>query len=169
MPTDSSIQQPEPDAALTTQAPAQAASGDDEAAADLKLAQQMMQDGSLPDQSPRPSQVPMRAVVGAATTTNPDAAAKTQALAQRAGMPVDLAQANPQAAEQRATALDLERRQIEFTNPILARQLQDPNFAAVAHDDLDSLSRIEQGAAELRSFASETDLGFANSVYAFVD
>ncbi len=130
---------------------------------------QMMQDGSLPDQAPRPGAAPMRAVVAAAATQNPDAAAKTQQLAQRAGMPVDLTQANPQAAQQRATALDLERRQIEFTNPILTRQLQDPNFAAVAHDDLDSLSRIERGANELRSMAAETDLGFINSVKPAVD
>lgn len=120
------------------------------------IAQQMLQDGSLPDKAENSTPVPMRAVVAAAATTNPDAVAKTQQLAQRAGMPVDLAQANPQAAEQRATALDLERRNIEFTNPILSRQLQDPNFAAVAHDDLGNLSRIEQGAATVRELTASS-------------
>lgn len=115
------------------------------------IAQQMLSDGSLPDKPESPSAVPMRAVVAAASTMNPDAEAKTQQLAQQAGMGPDLTRANPEAARQRALALDLERRQIEFTNPILARQLSDPNFAAVAHDDLDSLSRIEQGAAVMRA------------------
>lgn len=120
---------------------------------DLSVAQQMLSDGSLPDMPASPGQnaAPMRAVVAAASTTNPDALAKKQQLAQQAGMPVDLTQSNPEAARQRAVAADLDRRQLEVTNPILASQLRDPNFAGVAHDDLDSLSQIEQGAAQLRA------------------
>jgi hypothetical protein len=109
----------------------------------------MMADGSLPDVTP--SAVPMRAVVAATSTLNPDAEAHTQQLAQQAGVGADLARSNPDAARQRAIAADLDRRDLEITNPILARQLQDPSFAAVAHDDLDSLSGIEQGAATMRA------------------
>lgn len=115
----------------------------------LSIAQQMLRDGSLPDMPD--SAVPMRAVVAAASTMDPDAEARTQQLASQAGMGVDVTRANPQTAQQRAVAADLDQRDLEITNPILARQLQDPNFAAVAHDDLDSLSRIGQGAASLRA------------------
>jgi hypothetical protein len=110
----------------------------------------MAADGSLPDM---PSTgVPMRAVVAAASTMNPDKEAQAQQLSQQTGMGVDLVRNNPQAAQQRATAADLDRRDMEIRNPILARQLQDPNFAGVAHDDLDSLSRIDEGAAQLRAY-----------------
>lgn len=112
------------------------------------IARQMLSDGSLPDMPA--SGVPMRAVVAASSTVNPDAEAKTQQLAQQAGMGVDLTRSNPQAAQQRAVAADLDRRELEIRNPILAQQLSNPSFAAVAHDDLDSLSRIEQNAAGMR-------------------
>lgn len=115
----------------------------------LTIAQQMMADGSLPDVTP--SAVPMRTVVPAMSTLNPDAEAHTQQLAQQAGVGADLARSNPDAARQRAVSADLDRRDLEITNPILARQLENPNFAGIAHDDLDSLSGIEQGAATMRA------------------
>jgi Large polyvalent protein associated domain 22 len=119
----------------------------------LSLAQQMLEEGSLPDMpaSGAPGGPPMRAVLSAASTRDPDKEAQTQQLAAQAGMGVDLARANPQAAEQRAVVSDLDRRQIEIRNPILASQLRDPNFAGVAHDDLDSLSSIDSGAATVRA------------------
>lgn len=113
------------------------------------IAQQMLEDGSLPDKpdnTPAPP-MPMKAVFAAASTMNPDKEAQAQQLAQQTGMGVDLVRHNPAAAQQRASISDLDRRNIEITNPILARHLNDPNFAGVAHDDLDSLSRIEQGAS----------------------
>ena len=78
----------------------------------------------MPDARP-----PMRAVVMAASTMNPDAEGKVQQLAWQTGMGADLVRHNPQAAQQRAVAQDLDQRDLEITNPILARQLQDPNFA----------------------------------------
>ena len=120
-------------------------------ASGLSIAQQMLQEGSFPDMPD--TGVPMRAVVTAASTMNPDAEAHAQQLSQQTGMGVDLVRSNPQAAQQRATAADLDRRDLEIRNPILASQLRDPNFAGVAHDDLDSLSRIEDGAATLRAYS----------------
>ncbi len=120
-------------------------------ASGLSIAQQMLQEGSFPDMPD--TGVPMRAVVTAAATMNPDAEAHAQQLSQQTGMGVDLVRNNPQAAQQRATAADLDRRDLEIRNPILASQLRDPNFAGVAHDDLDSLSRIEDGAATLRAYS----------------
>ena len=115
----------------------------------LNIAQQMVQDGSLPDMPQAP--VPMRAVVTAASTLNPDSEARIQQVAQQSGMAPELARSNPKAAYQAATAADLAERDLERRNPILAAQLQNPDFAGVAHDDLDSLSKIEQGAATLRA------------------
>lgn len=118
----------------------------------------MLADGSLPD---KPSAgVPMRAVFAAASTMNPDAEAKAQQLSQQTGMGVDLVRHNPQAAQQRAVVSDLDQRDLETMNPILARQLQNPNFAGVAHDDLDSLSQIEQGANTMRALTPMESFGY---------
>jgi len=57
-------------------------------------------DSIFPDQPITP--VPMRAVVSAVSTMNPDAEAKTQQLAQQAGMGVDLTRSNPEAARRMA-------------------------------------------------------------------
>jgi len=139
----------------------------------LSIAQQMIQDGTMPDMPQAP---PMRAVVAAASTVNPDAEAQTQQLAQRAGMGVDLTRSNPEAARQRATAADLDERELEARNPILARQLRDPNFAGVAHDDLDSLSQIEHGAgvmgrtwSEAKSVSSNISAGFLGAFKPLAD
>ena len=128
----------------------------------------MLDDGSLPDKPvTAPQGPPMRAVLAAASTMDPDKEAHAQDLAQQSGMGVDLVRHNPAAAEQRATAADLDRRQLEITNPILAQQLRDPNFAGVAHDDLDSLSKIGEGAATVRAWTptlwdkTKEDLGDA--------
>lgn len=102
----------------------------------------MYADGSLPDAPDNPG--PMRAVVSAASTMNPDAEAKTQQLARQSGMGVDLTRHDPATAQQLAVNADLDRRELELKNPILARQLSDPNFAAIAHDQLDNLSTTEK-------------------------
>jgi Large polyvalent protein associated domain 22 len=142
------------------------------------VAQQMLQDGSLPDKpaAARSNVVPMRAVFAAASTMNPDKEAQAQQLSQQTGMGVDLVRSNPEAAQQRARIADLDRRSLEITNPILASQLQDPNFAGVAHDDLDSLSRIEQHAGvlgrawgEVTSAGTNAELGLFGAFKPFID
>ncbi len=99
----------------------------------------------------------MRAVVSAVAATDPDREAYYQQLAQRTGMGVDLVRHDPKAAQQRALNVDLDQRDLEIRNPILADQLRDPNFAGVAHDDLDSLTRIDEGAMRLRAISQNPE------------
>jgi hypothetical protein len=106
------------------------------------IAQQMLQDGSLPDKPDTGAQ--MRASYAAASTMDPNSEGKAQQLSQQTGMGVDLVRNNPQAAEHRARIADLEQRQLEITNPVLARQLTDPNCAAISHDQLDNLSGVQK-------------------------
>ncbi len=50
----------------------------------------------------------------------------------------------------------VKQRRLLSKSPILARQMQDPEFAARAHDDLDALSRVEVNAARLRAIDHHT-------------
>ncbi|HEV2133803.1 MAG TPA: hypothetical protein VGR47_06025 [Terracidiphilus sp.] len=119
------------------------------------------------------------AVFAAASTLDPDAEARAQMLAQATGLGVGTVRRDPAAAGRMAQIFDFGQRDLALTSPVLARQFQDPNFAAVAHDDLDSLSRIEQGASaaragtgvagEANSFLANTDLALVDAVKPFVD
>ncbi len=61
------------------QASARANANGAQSASDQDIVQQMIADGSMPDvAADPPSPAPMRAVVAAAATTNPDVAARTQ-------------------------------------------------------------------------------------------
>lgn len=74
-------------------------------------------------------------------TKNPDQAARQAALARSTGVPQAVVERNEAyvAAQHRARELhDLAR-----VSPVLAVQLRDPNFAALAHDDAEQLSFTE--------------------------
>ena len=102
----------------------------------------MLQDGSLPDMPDTGAR--MRASFAAGATMDPTQEGRAQQLSQQTGIGVDLVRSNPDEVAHRARIADLEGRQLELTNPILARQLTDPNFAAIAHDQLDNLSTGEK-------------------------
>lgn len=72
--------------------------------------------------------------------TDPNAAAAAQKLGAQTGLGADIVSRNMTAMRRQATVLDAQQRQLASSDPVLARQLTDPNFAAIGHDDLDNLS-----------------------------
>lgn len=76
-----------------------------------------------------------------ATRQNPDEFARARSLSRETGLPASLVARNLQTVQQRATVDRAEQMRID--TPALARQMESPDFAAVAHDDVGTLSRIE--------------------------
>lgn len=86
----------------------------------------------------------LKSVLSLASDTNPDQAAKANQLAKSTGLPVDTVERNQAEVEkqERIRQMDIQRMMKE--SPILARQLSDPTFAKIAHDDTDNLGNIER-------------------------
>lgn len=101
--------------------------------------QEMAQNGSLPNKWADGTEG-MKTSVAAASTLNPDQEGEAQRLAAQTGVGPEIARSNIDAVRHQARMQELQQRQLELTSPILARQLSDPNFAAIAHDQLDNLS-----------------------------
>jgi hypothetical protein len=78
-----------------------------------------------------------------AAKQNPNQAGEAQRISQKTGMPSGLVQTDLDEMKRQAYLQDVQQRRLATTNPILARQLQDPEFAAIAHDQIDQLSGIE--------------------------
>ena len=77
---------------------------------------------------------------------DPDKTGEAQRLAKRLGLPEGTVINNSDTLDSlKAKSLEFETRarDVSLTNPILARQLRDPNFAAIAHDNIDNLARTE--------------------------
>ena len=71
---------------------------------------------------------------------DPTFAANVQRLAKDRGLPADnLYELEPQKVRELMAVRDIEQRDLARTNPVLARQLTDPDFARIAHDDIDNL------------------------------
>lgn len=79
-----------------------------------------------------------------ASKSNPDRVAEAARLSKSTGLPADLVERNLDEVRRRqqARALDLQRMALD--SPVLARQLADPSFTRVAHDDISTLATIER-------------------------
>lgn len=75
---------------------------------------------------------------------DPDQAGEAQRLAQRFGVSPQLVQNNLMDFRRKADVEDALVRVATGSSPILRQQLQDPNFAAIAHDQIDNLSATER-------------------------
>ncbi|NYT45145.1 hypothetical protein H0A64_09965 [Alcaligenaceae bacterium] len=89
-----------------------------------------------------------------AVGTTPERTATAQSLAKATGLPEDVVERNFDAVAQQVRARELQS--LLADSPILSRQMADPNFAKLAHDDYEPLSLIERiprqfagGAVEL--------------------
>lgn len=82
----------------------------------------------------------LRTSLYGAVKQNPDEVARATQLARQTGLPTPIVQRNLQTVQQRATLDRAEQMRID--TPALARQMENPDFAAIAHDD-GTLSRIE--------------------------
>lgn len=75
---------------------------------------------------------------------NADVEAEAQRLGFKTGVGPEIARNNMEEVRRRAAIVDIQQRRLQSTSPVLARQLADPNFAAIAHDQVDNLSRTEK-------------------------
>ena len=72
----------------------------------------------------------------------PQQAATTQQLAKASGLPEDVVERNQDVVQKQVKLQQLQS--LLASSPILARQMQDPNFAKLAQDDANNLSLIER-------------------------
>jgi len=78
---------------------------------------------------------------------NPDAHAQIQRSAKKLNVPVDLAERNP---EINKIVSDREIYEKLQSTEYLKKSFQNPNFASVAHDDVDALSKVENSFSRIR-------------------
>lgn len=72
----------------------------------------------------------------------PQQAATTQQLVKASGLPQDVVERNKDVVQQQVKLREIQS--LLAASPILARQMQDPAFAKLAHSDANTLSTIER-------------------------
>jgi hypothetical protein len=82
--------------------------------------------------------------IAASVGKDGDVEGEAQRLGYETGIGPDIAKRNMDEVRKRAAIQDTQNRQLTVTSPILARQLSDPSFAAIAHDQIDNLSTTEK-------------------------
>jgi hypothetical protein len=100
-------------------------------------------DSVLDEQDQQSNQQLMQSI-SAAAGKDANLEGEAQRLGFQTGVGPDIARRNMDEVRRRAMILDAQDRQLGASSPILARQLSDPNFAAIAHDQLDNLSTTEK-------------------------
>ncbi|MBF8177803.1 ADP-ribosyltransferase-containing protein [Herminiimonas contaminans] len=94
----------------------------------------------------------------AAADKNPDVEAKLQRLAAKAGVPLEAARLDQSSLERQVALQDIDYKTLAEKYPSTSALLSDPNTAALAKDDVKTISALEDtmnfGANSLRSFAS---------------
>ena len=75
---------------------------------------------------------------------DPDAYARAQQLGMQMGVGADIAKRNMNELMRQQKMDDLQSRNLSALNPILARQLSDPEFASIAHDDVANLLKSDE-------------------------
>jgi len=83
----------------------------------------------------------MQPVLDMATKIQPERAASAQGLAKSTGLPVEIVERNFDEVQRRKQIRNMQ--DILGRSPVLARQMMDPEFAKLAHQDLEPLSGIE--------------------------
>lgn len=91
----------------------------------------------------------MRPVLDMATKIQPERAASAQGLAKSTGLPVEIVERNFEEVQRREQIRNMQ--DILGRSPVLARQMMDPEFAKLAHQDLEPLSGIEGVATAFKS------------------
>lgn len=93
----------------------------------------------------------LRQSVAATAGLNPDTEAKLKGLADYVGLPVDAVRLDPTEAERRARIESIDYNTVVQKTPATASFLSDPQRAAVAHDDIENLSTLEETLGFLRN------------------
>ena len=79
-----------------------------------------------------------------ASMSDSDRTAEIQRLSEESGLPPSLIEGNVEEVKRMITLLSLDAERLAIDSPVLAAQLQDPTFAAIAYDDIETLGQMEQ-------------------------
>lgn len=97
--------------------------------------------GDLMDADGEQAKARMNVVLDVALKHQPDTAASDKSLAATMGLPIEVVERNRDEIQRIAKIKQVQA--LTTASPVLARQLGDPEFAKLAHDDVESLSAIE--------------------------
>lgn len=97
--------------------------------------------GGLMDADGEQAKARMNVVLDVALKHQPDTAASDKSLAATMGLPIEVVERNRDEIQRIAKIKQVQA--LTTASPVLARQLGDPEFAKLAHDDVESLSAIE--------------------------
>jgi hypothetical protein len=90
-----------------------------------------------------------------ATKVNPDQAAVAQKIGRETGVSGEFALRNLGELQRQARVREVERQNLWAKNPTLAKELSDPDFAAVAQDDVGTLAKIGEFFVELQQIRTQ--------------
>lgn len=103
---------------------------------------------------------PVRASLSEAVKVNPDAAAKTRQLAQQSGLPDFAVQDDPAGVEARLKLDAIDFTEMSKRSPGTAGFFTDFNNAAIAHDDIDVMQKIEDAVGAVRQYGADLSASF---------
>lgn len=89
----------------------------------------------------------IRGVLDIVSPVNPDEAAETIKLQRTTGLPQDTIRDNLIEVRRRERLRMIDAQKIMTDSPVLARQLNDPNFAKIAHDEVGPMGNLEMATS----------------------
>lgn len=108
-------------------------------------------------------QIKQRSVINIATKTPPDKYAAIRKIKEQTGLPADVIERNKDEIQRRQRNLEIES--VLRSSPILAEKFKNPEFAQLAHDDVDNLFKTEASFSAIKG-ADPTFMNIAKGVAA---
>jgi hypothetical protein len=112
----------------------------------------------------RESQEEMMATLRGASAVNPDQAARAQRIGQQVGIGQDVVLRNMAEMEREVVARQAIDRDLMRTAPNLARFLGQREFATIAHDDIDNLTKAERVFKWFAGIPKDVEEGLSRAV-----
>ena len=109
----------------------------------------------------------LRILLNSAAQNDPDGTGEAQRLAKELNLPEGMVINSDETLDylkERARQQDIEARKLAMVNPVLARQLRDPNFAAIAYDNIPRLASNENIFQSIASVPEDAWQGIRKGV-----
>ena len=109
----------------------------------------------------------LRILLNSAAQNDPDGTGEAQRLAKELNLPDGMVINSNETLDylkERARQQDIEARKLAMVNPVLARQLRDPNFAAIAYDNIPRLASNENIFQSIASVPEDAWQGIRKGV-----
>ena len=109
----------------------------------------------------------LRILLNSAAQNDPDGTGEAQRLAKELNLPDGMVINSDETLDylkERARQQDIEARKLAMVNPVLARQLRDPNFAAIAYDNIPRLASNENIFQSIASVPEDAWQGIRKGV-----